>query len=206
MTMASGAASSGRSARPSEASARSRAASARAGRRRRVSRAAAASSSPRRRARTSSVAVMNTLTGASGNTTVPMSRPSTTPPAVLGHPRALPVDEDRAHRGVRRHRRHHAGDLGPADGLVHVAAVEAAPHRRRARCRRRAPRRPPRRPSSRSTPASIAASVTARYMAPVSRVWRPSAAATPVATVDLPDPAGPSMATTEHAHQRRAAR
>ena len=39
------------------------------------------------------------------------------------------------------------------------------------------------------------ASATARYIAPVSRYVKPSAPATARATVDLPAPAGPSMAT-----------
>ena len=48
----------------------------------------------------------NTFTGASGNTTVPMSRPSTTPPPCSRDPRPLAGDEHRAHRRVRRDRRH----------------------------------------------------------------------------------------------------
>ena len=40
------------------------------------------------------------------------------------------------------------------------------------------------------------ASATARYIAPVSRYVKPSRAATARATVDLPAPAGPSMAMT----------
>src|SRR5439155_13169168 len=41
-----------------------------------------------------------------------------------------------------------------------------------------------------------AANVTTRYMAPVSRTANPSSRATPRATVDLPTPEGPSIATT----------
>ena len=41
-----------------------------------------------------------------------------------------------------------------------------------------------------------AASPTQRYIAPVSRYVKPSRSATPRATVDLPAPAGPSMAMT----------
>src|SRR3954470_14418785 len=40
------------------------------------------------------------------------------------------------------------------------------------------------------------ASVTARYIAPVSRYVKPSWAATALATLDLPAPAGPSIAMT----------
>ena len=62
-------------------------------RRPRRRRSAAASSRWRRRARSSSLAVRNTFTGASGNTTVPMSRPSTTPPPCSLDPRPLAGDE-----------------------------------------------------------------------------------------------------------------
>ena len=50
--------------------------------------------------------------------------------------------------------------------------------------------------SSGSTPRRSAAKVTDRYIAPVSRYSRPSRAARARATVDLPEPAGPSMAIT----------
>src|SRR6185312_16521431 len=43
---------------------------------------------------------------------------------------------------------------------------------------------------------SSAASATVRYRAPESRYVKPSASATPLATLDLPAPAGPSIATT----------
>ena len=49
--------------------------------------------------------------------------------------------------------------------------------------------------SSRSMPRSSAAKVTARYMAPVSSLLKPSWRAISLAMVDLPEPAGPSMAT-----------
>ena len=45
-------------------------------------------------------------------------------------------------------------------------------------------------------PEDIAANVTARYIAPVSRYLTPSLAANALAIVDLPAPAGPSIATT----------
>src|SRR3546814_15118984 len=50
--------------------------------------------------------------------------------------------------------------------------------------------------SAGSMPRRRAANVTPRYMAPVSRYSRPRRAASARATVDLPDPAGPSMAMT----------
>jgi hypothetical protein len=47
-----------------------------------------------------------------------------------------------------------------------------------------------------SPPSSATRSATHRYMAPVSRYVKPSRSATARATVDLPAPAGPSMAMT----------
>jgi hypothetical protein len=47
-----------------------------------------------------------------------------------------------------------------------------------------------------SSPARTASSPTARYIAPVSRYGMPSRAAKVRATVDLPAPAGPSIAMT----------
>ena len=89
-----------------------------------TSRSAACSSRCRRRARSSTSATRNTLTGASGNTTVPMSRPSTTPPPWLPHPLALVLDQEVTHGRVRRHRRHRGRDLRPADLRADVAPVE----------------------------------------------------------------------------------
>src|SRR3954464_1494869 len=50
--------------------------------------------------------------------------------------------------------------------------------------------------SPRKTPACNTAQVTARYIAPVSRYTPSTAAASRRETVDLPEPAGPSTATT----------
>ncbi len=50
--------------------------------------------------------------------------------------------------------------------------------------------------SSGSMPRRRAAKVTDRYMAPVSRYSRPRRWASALATVDLPEPAGPSIAIT----------
>ena len=68
----------------------------------------------RRRARSSADAVRKIFTSASGSTTVPMSRPSTT---TLPGPRpvTLQLDQSRAHRGNRRHRRHRLGDRVATD-------------------------------------------------------------------------------------------
>ena len=94
-------------------------------RRRATAAPAAASSRWRRRARSSSLAVRNTLTGASGNTTVPMSRPFHHAAAVLARPtRAGARRAPSRTVGMGRDRRHRGRDLGPADLGAHVAAVE----------------------------------------------------------------------------------
>ena len=54
-------------------------------------------------------------------------------PAVLAYPRALALDQHRADRRVRRHLRHRRGDLGAADLGRDVAPVEPHADRRRAR-------------------------------------------------------------------------
>ena len=56
---------------------------------------------------------------------MPMSRPSTTPPAVLGDPGSLAAHEHRAHRRVVRDRRHRARDLGSPDLGRHVTPADA---------------------------------------------------------------------------------
>ena len=159
-------------------------------------RSACASSRWRRRARSSSEAVRNTFTAASGNTTEPMSRPSTTPPPCSATQARWRATSSTRTRRVGRDRRHGAGDLGTADLRRHVVAVErghAVVHRDAS-----PPRAAPAAASASagSSPARSTASVTARYIAPVSSVSRPSAVATPRPIVDFPDPDGPSIATT----------
>ena len=68
-------------------------------------------------------------------------------------------------------------------GLVRELDRRLGDKLRNARPRRRDRRRP-----------RSARYATARYIAPVSRYWKPRRVATPLATVDLPEPAGPSMA------------
>ena len=85
-------------------------------------------------------AVRNTFTGASGKTTEPMSRPSTTPPPCCSHPGPLAGDELPAHRGMRRDRRHRARS---------PRARGSRPTRRRRRART------VRRSSSMPTPSAI---------------------------------------------------
>ena len=80
-------------------------------------------------------------------------------PAVRRHPGALTVDEHRAHRRVRRHLRDVRRDLGTADGGGDVATVERSRRRPRARSPRRGPPGRPRRrrrgrPRTPSPPAS----------------------------------------------------
>ena len=113
----------------------------------------AASSRCRRRARSSSQAVRNTFTAASGKTTVPMSRPSTTPPPCSATQARWRATSSHAHRRMGRDRRHRAGHLRTPD-------LGATRRRRRAWSHRRRPRSTPRtrrsRPhasaSARSTP------------------------------------------------------
>ena len=50
--------------------------------------------------------------------------------------------------------------------------------------------------SARSTPRAMTAKATDRYIAPVSKYSNPNRSASRRATVDFPDPAGPSMAMT----------
>ena len=63
------------------------------------------------------------MSSASGATTVPMSRPSATQ-SPLGDERALLVEQGGAHGGVGRPPRGLLGDLGRADRLADVLAVE----------------------------------------------------------------------------------
>ena len=138
------------------------------------------------RARSGS-ACRKTLTAASGATTV-RDVAALGDPVAVGHDRLLLGDERGAHRGVGRDPRGGLGDLGRADRVGDVAAVEQhavadldvdplgdLPA---------------------GSPVSRAASPTQRYIAPVSRYVKPSRSATARATVDLPAPAGPSMAMT----------
>ena len=127
----------------------------------------------RRRARSSADAVRKILTSASGSTTVPMSRPSTT---TLSRPvgqLALQRDQPAAHGGHRRHRRHRLGHRVAADLGRNVLSVQVGPvlvgvvadrQLDVADGRARSPRRRRGRRRARST-----ASVTIRYIAPVSR-------------------------------------
>ncbi len=75
---------------------------------------AARCSSPRRRARSSGDAVRNTFSSASGNTTVPMSRPSTTTSWPSARLRCC-AHHELAHRLQRRDGAHGSVDLGRAD-------------------------------------------------------------------------------------------
>jgi len=152
-------------------------------------------SATRRRARTSGLAVRKTFKVASGNTTVPMSRPSTTPP---------PRDSTHSRCALRSIDR---TPLNAATWLtaalirwVRISAVTSAPStttRPGESSIRVFYARAATSPSLRvSTPSRNAANVTARYIAPVSRYGTPRRSARSWAMVDLPAPAGPSIATT----------
>ncbi len=88
-------------------------------------RTAGLSSARRARARSASLAVRYTLSVASGKTTVPMSRPSTTVPSRLdAGPRALALDERAPHPGVRRDDGDRLVDLVAAELVGEVDAVD----------------------------------------------------------------------------------
>ena len=112
---------------------------------RRPPRRARASSAARRRARSAGAAVRKNFTGASGNTTVPMSRPSiTTPPAVAE--RALQRHQALAHhRDASTTRDAQLARVGAPDRRRHVAPVDderACPPSRSSNDERRRPARP----------------------------------------------------------------
>ena len=123
----------------------------------------AASSSKRRRARTSGRAVRKNFTSASGKTTVPMSRPSsTTPPLSARLP--LQVEERVADALWRRHGARAHPDVRRADGVGDVLAVEA--HAQRP-ARRRARRPARRRATSDRASAPTAPAVVPRHAGPL---------------------------------------
>ena len=84
------------------------------------------SSAERRAARTPSSAVSRMRTGASGATTVVMSRPSTTMPGrrVGGHDRPEQLDQVRAHLGHARHAADDRRDPRVADRVGHVGLAD----------------------------------------------------------------------------------
>src|SRR5699024_7568395 len=157
----------------------------------------------RRCARASAEAVKNSFTGASGATTVVMSRPSTTIPALLRVAssmiaRCVRTSSSRA-SGTAETALTFAVTSGPrisadtsrsstatagASGSVPITRVGRATTEETAAV------------SSTSTPLVNIHHVRARYIAPVSRYCRPNALATPLEVLDLPDPEGPSIATT----------
>src|SRR2546427_2669022 len=162
----------------------------------------AANSAWRRLARTSMEAVKNTLTRAWGRMTDPMSRPSMTT-----SPRP-PSDRWRAWSAARTSGTRATLATIRLTSMSRSAAVTSSPLTRtrvepsgsgsrvrvipRASAARAAG-------SSADTPRRIAATVIARYMAPVSPSWKRRRRATSRATVLLPDPIGPSIATARPA-------
>src|SRR5467141_345793 len=170
----------------------------------------------RRRARSSGVAVKKIFSGASGKTTVPMSRPSTTTPPsqsstalrcwvftqVRTSGMAANADTCLVTRSLR---------IAWSTSTPATSGRKTSPTRTRRTGSLSA--RPrifwPDHPSPFSPPPSPmlsrAASVSARYSAPESRCAQPSCSATRPAVELLPDAAGPSMAmslSTLHASRR----
>ncbi len=147
------------------------------------------------------LAVRKNLRSASGRTTVPMSRPSMTPPARLASVRCS---------GTRASRTAGRADTAEAisehfrgsDFRTHVVAVDEDSLCRRYRPRRRwcahssvpapaPPRRVKRRfPALRAAPAALPSCTWRRYRYRAD----PDRRASRAATVDFPAPAGPSMA------------
>ncbi len=137
----------------------------------------------------------NTLSEASGNTTEPMSRPSMTPP-----PRS--AAQARCRRTISARTAGLAATVltarvtsGPRISMV--ASTPSTETALSATAMSRSATMPATSVASAgSMPRRRAAKVTARYMAPVSRYSRSSRSASRRATVDFPEPAGPSMAIT----------
>ena len=149
----------------------------------------------RRPARSSGLAVRNTLSGASGKTTVPMSRPSATRPGGRRKARCRSSSAART-AGMDRDPRCGGADVFPPDAVGDVAAVEQDPAVGEAR--RRGSRRP-------SASAGSSSERDARFERlqrdePIERSaveqMEAERRATPAAIVPLPDAAGPSTVIT----------
>ena len=129
-----------------------------------------------------------------------MSRPSTTPPP-RRHPRPLAATSSARTAGLAA-----TTDTAPSTSGVRMAVggigrrpPSPAPP---PRCAAAGPARPPPRCRGVDRPRRKAGHATARYMAPVSRRSSPRCSARAWARVDLPAPAGPSMATDRAGHAR----
>src|SRR6059058_1821878 len=161
----------------------------------------------RRRARSSGLAVRNTFTGASGNTTVPMSRPSTTTP------RGTPATASRCctftqFRTSRIAAIAETWRVTRSDRIVSSTSTPATVGRKASPTNTRRTGRSSanattccaghasRIPLPASRRLSSTARATARYSAPESRCAHPSPRATAAAVELLPDAAGPSIAMT----------
>src|SRR3954452_23899853 len=148
----------------------------------RSSRAATSSAGwPRRWARSSRLAVSHTFRSAPGATTVPTSRPSATQSPLASSARCLSSSAART-----------SGSAARREARSEISGVRIA-------CETSSPSSSTRSPSNamcRLAGSRSPASATARYIAPESRYAKPSARAAARATVDLPAPAGPSMATS----------
>ena len=161
-----------------------------------VTGAASARSTPpagyRRLPRTSGAASRKIFTSASGNTAVPMSRPSiTTPPASPKRPllRHHPRPQPRMHRDPRRRRRHIRIPNPPRHIHAHPAARGCPPAAAPAQSSSTPHSSSSGASSSKSRSFSIAFNASARYIAPVSRFRNPNRRARCAASVLFPAPA-----------------
>ena len=152
-------------------------------------------SATRRSARTRGDAVMYSFSAAFGNTTEPMSRPSTTPP-----PRSATHSRWRRTSSARTRLLAATALTAEVTSRPRISTVASMPSTVT-----------PWSPTTRSSPSDTsatssasdgssprrsAANVTARYIAPVSRYSSPSRSARARPTVLFPAPAGPSIAIT----------
>src|SRR5215207_11548836 len=152
----------------------------------------------RRQARASGDAVRKIFSPASGATTVPMSRPSTTtapPPissrwAATSSSRTPGAADTGLTAVVTAWERISASTGRPSTSTRWSSGSVVISSRVRAASAVTASL------SSGSMPSRSTAQVTARYIAPVSRYRNPSRRARPLATVDFPVPEGPSSAIT----------
>ena len=196
MIRASSAARSGATARPRSCASRARNCS----RTRFASSPAGSSprSSIRREARSSTEASRYSLSGASGSTTVPMSRPATTIPPSAASARW------RGMSAVRTSGTRATAETNPSTSCVRASSVASTPS---SRTRVSAPDPSSARvtrstsatslgASSDTNPSRRASAVSARYSSPVSTNRSPSRAAAAAPTLLLPLEAGPSSATT----------
>ena len=159
----------------------------------------------RRAARVSADAVKKILTSASGSTTVPISRPSTTIRSAHRRHLTLSGHQQVAHLGHRGNRGDSLGHRVAADLLDDVLAVElhllADLDRYRWTSGNAATAAVIAAASVRSTPDAARAGSRSGTWHRCRGSGRPNAAANARETLDLPVPDGPSIATTSWPHR-----